>query len=323
MGIVYYARRGLAICLGAAMLAYGAWLSWRHFGDVMGPLVALGGAGLLILAEHCVDERRRAFATLFAVLGLVGSVICANVVLTRTSETDAGKVQAATSGNLARVQAEAGLKDAQAALADAKAALAVAEARRKTECATGRGQHCRALEAKEDAARGKVDDASAKVAAARTDLVSRGAIADTAPAATTIAAFLGSWSDTYQRILQLAPAVWLELASPMLLAYGFAPIQGRAQGPSQAVTHLAQPHPEPLPASGEKAPETLKPSLKRKPRRKQSSRPKAGTNGYWLDRLERRRPDLAKRIFNGEMSVNRATIMAGWRKSPVRLVASQ
>src|SRR5262249_42283885 len=63
---------------------------------------------------------------LLGLMGLVAAIISANVVLTRTAETDAAKVQATSSGNLARQQAHAALEDARAAQADAKTALAVA-----------------------------------------------------------------------------------------------------------------------------------------------------------------------------------------------------
>jgi hypothetical protein len=301
------------------MSLYGAWLSWLHFGSLLGPIISAGGIVLLIVAEHCASDRHRVRAVAFGFLGLVAAIVSANVVLVRTAETDASKVQAAASGNLARVQADATLKDAQAAYADAKAALAVAEVRRKTECATGRGKNCRDLERKEDAARGKVDDAGAKVADARTRIASLGVTEIVSPAAMTIAAFLGPWAETYQRVLQLAPAVWLELSSPLLLAYGFSPVARNPQPVAPAV-----------PTS----------SRRRRGRRKRSLH-QHGTNqhtcptaiptssvgrgkAYDLARLQRDRPDLHKRVVAGELSANKAMIIAGFRKQKhLKLVSSQ
>src|SRR5687768_16243674 len=126
MRILYYARKGAAIVVGAIMSCYGAWLSWCHFDSLLGPIVVGGGVTLLVLAEHCAKDGNRVRAAAYGILGLVAAIISANVVLTRTAETHAGKVQAAASGNLARKQAEAALEDAKSALADAKGALAVA-----------------------------------------------------------------------------------------------------------------------------------------------------------------------------------------------------
>jgi hypothetical protein len=42
---------------------------------------------------------------------------------------------------------------------------------------------------------------------------------------------------------------------------------------------------------------------------------------YTLARLDRSRPDLAKRVRAGELSANAAAIAAGWRKKPKKLSA--
>jgi hypothetical protein len=55
-------------------------------------------------------------------------------------------------------------------------------------------------------------------------VVSAGAQADKDPAAVIIASVLGISPETYQRILPLVLPVWLEIATLILLAYGFAPI---------------------------------------------------------------------------------------------------
>lgn len=40
---------------------------------------------------------------------------------------------------------------------------------------------------------------------------------------------LGEWTGTYHRVIPLALPLWLELAAPIVLAYGFAP--GRRKAP--------------------------------------------------------------------------------------------
>src|SRR3954471_23089172 len=46
-------------------------------------------------------------------------------------------------------------------------------------------------------------------------------------------------------------------------------------------------------------------------RRKTNSR---GTAGYFLDRLDNERPDLAARVDYGELSIHAAAVQAGFRK---------
>jgi hypothetical protein len=126
-----------------------------------------------------------------------------------------------------------------------------------------------------------------RVADARAALVRAGARASEPPTA------LAS-------MLPFALPIWLELTAPILIGYGLAPLQRKA--------------PEPLqPALQHKAP--------RKARRK-GTRPMYGTVAYWLARLDRDRPDLAKRVRAREISANMAAVKAGFRKSQVKLVAS-
>jgi hypothetical protein len=42
-------------------------------------------------------------------------------------------------------------------------------------------------------------------------------------AETPVTAVLGEWAGTFDRAMAVAPALWLELAAPALLAFGFAP----------------------------------------------------------------------------------------------------
>jgi hypothetical protein len=279
--IAYYGLRAVAIVLACVLTGYGAWLSWCHFHSLLGPMVAVSAAALLVIAEHAWRHSRRR-ALLLGFLGVAAAVISATVVVDRVTATDQARVQAVRTGNLPSTEA-------QKALDDAKAEANAAAAEAKIECQTGRGKRCAGLERREAAARQRVAEARAKV-------VSTGAQADEDPAA----ALFGAWAETYRRLLPLALPTWLEIASPVLMAYGLAPLPRKAPEPLQ----------QPLQC---KAP--------RKGRRK-GARPKYGTAAYWLARLERDRPDLARLVRAGEISANMAAIKAGFRKSPVKLVAS-
>lgn len=221
MAIFFYLlRRGVAISLGLALTGYGAWASWSHFHDPLGPLAAISAATLLALAEYSWTDRHRLRAGILAVLGLAAAVISGSVVLERVSATQEARLQSTRSDNLPRVQA-------QKALDDAKEALAAAEAAAKVECASGRKAKCLGLEEREAAAR-------KRVAEARSDLVGLGAHTVENPAALAVASMLGISGATYQLLLPLALPLWLELAAPAVLAYGFAPMPRKEAPPKKA-----------------------------------------------------------------------------------------
>jgi hypothetical protein len=135
------------------------------------------------------------------------------VVLERVSHTQEARLHSARSDNLPR-------QEARKALAEARQALAASEAAARAECASGRGPRCAALERREDAARQRVADARAK-------LTGLGAQTAENPAA----AMLGSWAETFQLAMLLGLPAWLELAAPVVLAYGFAPAPKPARIP--------------------------------------------------------------------------------------------
>jgi hypothetical protein len=276
---VYYGLRAVAIVLACVLTGYGAWLSWCHFHSPLGPLVAISAAALLVIAEHAWHRSKRR-ALLLGFLGVAAAVISGTVVVDRVTATDAARVQSTKNANHPKTEA-------QRALDDAKAELQAAATEAKAECLTGDGKRCKALKAREESAR-------ARVATARAAVVAAGAQADEDPAS----ALFGAWAETYHIALPLALPIWLEIASPILMAYGLSPLQ-------------------------REAPERLQRKPTCKPRRKpQAASHKHGTRAYWLARLDRDRPDLARLVRAGTISANMAAIRAGWRKSPVRLVAS-
>ena len=170
--------------------------------------------------------------------------------------------------------------------------MKTAEDDARAECVSGRRKRCIGLEEREDAARQRVADA-------RATLVAAGAHATEGPAA------LAS-------VLPFALPTWLELTAPVLLGYGLAPMPRNAPAQRQ-MQRPAQPL-QPAP--------TQPVQRKSATRRKRTTQPKRGSAAYWLARLDRDRPDLATLVRNGHMSANMAAIRAGFRKSPVRLVAS-
>ena len=74
------------------------------------------------------------------------------------------------------------------------------------------GPRCTALETREERPRQRVADARSK-------LVGLGAQTVDDPAAS----LLGAWAETFQLATLLGLPLWLELAAPVVLAYGFAP----------------------------------------------------------------------------------------------------
>lgn len=258
--------------------------AWLSWCHFQSPLGPLVAisAAVLLVIAEHTWRHQRRRALLLGLLGVAAAVISATVVVDRVTATDQARVQGTRNANHPGVEA-------QRALAEAKAELQVAAEEAKAECQTGRGKRCTELERREAAARQRVAEARAKVVAA-------GVQADEDPAA----ALFGAWAGLYRRLLPLALPAWLEIAAPALMAYGFAPLQCKAPAPLQ-------------PALQHKAP--------RKAGRK-ATRPKYGTVAYWLARLDRDRPDLAKLVRAGRISANLAAIRAGWRKSPVRLVSA-
>lgn len=207
----YYLRRLVAIALGLALTGYSAWASWSHQHDLIGPLAAMSAAGMLCFAEYAWRDRRWVHFGLLGVLGISAAVISGFIVLERVSHSQEARLGTARSANLPRVEA-------RKALAAAQKALEKAEAEASAECVSGRKTRCTSLEVREQAAR-------KRVAAARSELVGLGAETTVNPAAV----LLGEWAETFRLATLLGLPLWLELAAPAVLAYGFGP--GRRKAP--------------------------------------------------------------------------------------------
>jgi hypothetical protein len=208
--LAYVFRRTLAIALGLALTGYSAWASWTHQGDLIGPLAAISAAALLAFSEYAWRDRHMVHFGMLGILGIVAAVISGSVVLERVSHTQEARAHAARSMNLPRQEAERSLAEAKAELANAAAAA-------NRECSSGRGRRCDALEKREAEARQRVE-------AERSKLVRLGAVVTVDPAAAT----LGKWAVAFRLVTLLGLPLWLELAAPAVLAYGFAPAPVRA-----------------------------------------------------------------------------------------------
>ena len=208
--IAYLFRRLVAIGLGAALTGYSAWASWTHQGDLIGPLAAVSAAVLLAFTEYAWRDRQRFMSVALLVLGLSAAAISASIVLERVSHTQEAQAHKARSANLPR-------SEAQKALTEAQQALDKASAEASDACSDGRGPPCKATSQRETEARQRVTEARSK-------LVGLGAETVVDPAA----GVLGAHAETLRLVVLLGLPLWLELAAPVVLAYGFAPAPTKA-----------------------------------------------------------------------------------------------
>lgn len=201
----YLFRRSVAIALGVVLTGYSAWASWSHNHDLIGPLAAISAALLLAFCEYAWRDRRFVHFGLLGLLGLAAAAISGSIVLERVSHAQEARTHQARSANLPR-------QEAQKALTEAQSTLKTAEAAASSACSSGRGPLCKGAEVREEAAR-------QRVAEARTKLAGLGAETAIDPAA----GMLGAHAETLRLATLLGLPLWLELAAPVVLAYGFAP----------------------------------------------------------------------------------------------------
>jgi hypothetical protein len=203
---LYYFIRFAAIALGLGCTAWSAYQSWQHNPwDFTGPLAAVSAAALFVFCEHAAKSSQWVHFGVLGLLGCLAAIISGSVVLERASHSQEARFLASRTDNLPR-------SEARKALIEAKEALAKAEAAASAECASGRGTRCVSLESRETEARSRVEEKRAK-------LVGLGAETAVNP----VAKVLGEWADIFHRARAVAPAIWLELAAPALIAFGLAP----------------------------------------------------------------------------------------------------
>jgi hypothetical protein len=208
--VFFYLRRAVAIALGGTLTGYSAWASWSHSHDILGPLAAVSAAVLLALCERAWHDRQLIRLVLLGLLGVAAAVFSASVVLERVASTSEARTHQARSSNLPRAEARKALDEARADLKTAEAA--VRDETRKGGCRAV----CEGLKKEADAARQRMDRA-------RAELVALGATSAENPAV----ALLGPYAEMFQTATLLGLPIWLELAAPVVLAYGFAPAPHR------------------------------------------------------------------------------------------------
>lgn len=235
--LFYLFRRLVAIALGLALTGYSAWASWHHNHDLIGPLAAISAAVLLAFCEYAWRDRRFVHFGLLGLLGLAAAAISGSIVLERVSHTQEARSHTARSANLPRLEAQKALTEAQQALDKASAEASDA-------CRSGRGPRCTATEQRETAAR-------QRVAEARSKLVGLGAETVVDPTA----GVLGHHADTLRLATLLGLPLWLELAAPAVLAYGFAPAPRKEVPPKKKRRRRkVKRAPKPVPPSQAKRP---------------------------------------------------------------------
>jgi hypothetical protein len=213
--LFYLFRRLVAIALGLALTGYSAWSSWTHQGDLIGPLAAISAAALLAFCEYALRDRRWVHFGLLGLLGLAAAAISGSIVLERVSHSQEARSHQARSANLPRIEAQKALTEAQQALTQATAAASDA-------CDDGDTRSCKAASKRETEARQRVTEARSK-------LVGLGAETVVDPAA----GVLGAHAETLRLATLLGLPLWLELAAPAVLAYGFAPAPRKAETPKK------------------------------------------------------------------------------------------
>jgi hypothetical protein len=209
--LFYYLRRAVSIALGGTLTGYSAWCSWTHSHDVLGPLAAVAAAVLLALCERAWHDRQLIRLALLGMLGITAAVFSASVVLERVASTSEARTHQARSSNLPRAEARKALDEARADLKTAEAA--VRDETKKGGCKAV----CDGLKKEAETARQRVDRA-------RAELVALGATSAENPAAT----LLGPYAEMFQTATLLGLPLWLEIAAPVVLAYGFAPAPAKA-----------------------------------------------------------------------------------------------
>jgi hypothetical protein len=268
---------------------------------------ALTGAAVWLNAEHIAASE--GWASPLVLAGIIVT-ICAAVtppLAERAAKTEqpfkavmlwAFFALAVSFSLTASISRSGGHRDAEVASAEqinikarlAQEAYAAAQATVADECKK-RGSRCRAAEEALPVARAALMGA----APART--------AD--PAAERIAHILGVSEASVALYSPLALPLGLELGGFIFLAVGLAPRRRKAE----PITPRRDPDVIDLPIV-EEVPAIAAPIMA-----------KAGSAAYYRQRLEREHPALAAAVDRGELSVFSATISAGMRKPPKKLVA--
>jgi len=181
----YCASHALATVIGLALMGLDAFGSWeaqlKEAGQVTyivlaAPVIATAACFLLLLAERARSEGHPWKAAALVVAFLFAGSVVVMAALERTAGAQDRALATRQTANQPVTLARGALKSAEQALAKAEAAASA-------ECATGAGRRCRALVAREDAAR-------QRVANSRAALTQVGVVVAENPRAKALAALL-------------------------------------------------------------------------------------------------------------------------------------
>jgi hypothetical protein len=275
---------------GSGLTASAVWLNAEHVASTEGWHSPLVLAGIIVTlcaasAPPCAERAGRsgqpAKALMLWLFFAIAVGFSLSASIARSSGYAAGKAAKAERSNAAARLA----RDAYDAAKEAQ----------RAECATGRGTRCRAAEE-------ALQDARKMLAGAEP-------LQPVDPGAERLAAVLGIEPSTVQLYAPLLLPLGLELGGFIFLAFGLAPRPWRNDlaaplaMPLQEAMLPLQPAATPSPVAAPLVQESVKPAA-------------AGTRAYYLARLEREFPAIAKRVHAGEISVFRASVAAGLRKPP-------
>ena len=180
---------------------------------------------MFVFANYALRDRQWLHLLSLGGLGVLAAIIFGSVVLQRNAHAQADRVQAAQSLNVPKLEAAKALAKAEEALTKAAASA---------ECAELRALAC--------------------VQGARVSGEGSSATGDRRPrrghpAENPTTAVLGSLAGTFQQAMAVAPAIWLELAAPAVLAFGFAPWPRKEPAPRRKVRRRGRRAPKPAPRS--------------------------------------------------------------------------
>jgi hypothetical protein len=280
---------------GSALTGAAVWLNAEHVASSEGWHSSLVMAGVIVtlcaasappLAERAAKngEPFKAFVLWTFFLLTIGFSLSSSIA--RSSGYAADKTASAEHSNeAARL---------------AKEAYETAKALQEAECKTGRGNRCRAAEQ--------------AVVDARKALSTMTPTQSADPGTERLAAVLKIDQSTVQLYVPLFLPLGLELGGFIFLALGLAP--RRHEEPiARPVQEVASPM-----RDDAKEPRTdANYSQAIATMMQAAAKPAAaGTRAYYLARLDRDFPEIAKRVHDGKLSVFRGCVEAGIRKAPAK-----
>jgi hypothetical protein len=246
----------------------------------------IGKIALQIIRASIIDHP--VLKASWIVASVVSALCATNVLATFMGD----RLNGAQHELAATAQAQLQVVEIEKSIANAQAS---AEDERKNKNSPGCGKNCQALLARVDALRAELATARGKLAA------------KPAPRSNGLSDMLADASGADR---QKAAAIFVVVLLVAALLVGELFSQMAYHGAIMVHAAAMRPEPAKKPARQPKAAEPEEAATK----------PQAGSRAYYLDRLDRSRPDLAARVRAGELSANAAAIEAGLRKAKPKAV---